>query len=137
MTSAPETGPGSTDAGPVAVSAEGGVTTVRIARPEAMNALADYRLQHPREEVTHVLTQAYPAPNKPQVDPLVSKDLNDLRLRKWESEARLIAMLSPGQALWRVASRSFVVQHHRSELEAKLTDTDTGMRLSSGRVARG
>ena len=39
MTSAPDTAPRATDAGPVAVSAEGGVTTVRLARPEAMNAL--------------------------------------------------------------------------------------------------
>jgi type IV secretory pathway VirB4 component len=46
-----------------------------------------------------------------------------------ESEAQLISMLSAGQALWRVGSRSFVVQHYRSRLEAELTDTDTGMRL--------
>ncbi len=43
------------------------------------------------------------------------------------SEARLISTLSAGQALWRVGSRSFVVAHHRSRLEAVLTDTDTGM----------
>jgi type IV secretory pathway VirB4 component len=47
-----------------------------------------------------------------------------------ESEAELLALLSAGQALWRVGSRSFVVQHHRSRLETELTDTDTGMRLS-------
>src|SRR5205085_3778781 len=47
-----------------------------------------------------------------------------------ESEAQLISMLSAGQALWRVGTRSFVVQHHRSRLEASLTNTDTGMRLS-------
>jgi type IV secretory pathway VirB4 component len=46
-----------------------------------------------------------------------------------ESEAELLSMLSAGQALWRVGSRSFVVQHYRSRLEAGLTDTDTGMRL--------
>jgi type IV secretory pathway VirB4 component len=46
-----------------------------------------------------------------------------------ESEAELLSMLSAGQALWRVGSRSFVVQHYRSRLEADLTDTDTGMRL--------
>jgi type IV secretory pathway VirB4 component len=46
-----------------------------------------------------------------------------------ESEAELLSMLSAGQALWRVASRSFVVQHYRSQLEAELTNTDTGMRL--------
>ena len=54
-----------------------------------------------------------------------------------ESEARLISMLSAGQALWRVGSRSFVVQHYRSRLEARLTDTDTGMRLSEQAVLRG
>ena len=43
-------------------------------------------------------------------------------------------MLSAGQALWRVGSRSFVVQHYRSRLEAELTDTDTGMRLSDRRL---
>ncbi len=54
-----------------------------------------------------------------------------------ESEAALISMLSAGQALWRVGSRSFVVQHHRSRMETALTNTDTGMRLSDGRVMRG
>ncbi len=54
-----------------------------------------------------------------------------------ESEAELISMLSAGQALWRVGNRSFVVQHYRSELETALTDTDTGMRVSGGRLARG
>ncbi len=53
-----------------------------------------------------------------------------------ESEARLISLLSPGQALWRVGSRSFVVQHHRSRLEARLTNTDTGMRISERGVRR-
>jgi type IV secretory pathway VirB4 component len=47
-----------------------------------------------------------------------------------ESEAQLISLLSAGQALWRVGSRSFVVQHYRSKLETRLTDTDTGMRLA-------
>jgi type IV secretory pathway VirB4 component len=54
-----------------------------------------------------------------------------------ESEARLISMLSAGQALWRVGSRSFVVQHYRSRLEAVLTNTDTGMRVSEARLERG
>jgi type IV secretory pathway VirB4 component len=53
-----------------------------------------------------------------------------------ESEARLISMLSAGQALWRVGSRSFVVQHYRSRMEARLTDTDTGMRVSGDAVVR-
>jgi type IV secretory pathway VirB4 component len=50
-----------------------------------------------------------------------------------QSEARLLATLSPGQALWQVGSRSFVVQHYRSRLETELTDTDTGMSVRSGR----
>jgi type IV secretory pathway VirB4 component len=54
-----------------------------------------------------------------------------------ESESRLISMLSAGQALWRVGSRSFVVQHHRSRLEARLTNTDTGMRVSDSGLVRG
>jgi type IV secretory pathway VirB4 component len=53
-----------------------------------------------------------------------------------ESEAQLISMLSAGQALWRVGSRSFVVAHHRSRFEAELTNTDTGMRLSGGALGR-
>jgi type IV secretory pathway VirB4 component len=48
------------------------------------------------------------------------------------SEGRLISMLSPGQALWRVGSRSFVVNHQRSRIEARLTDTDSGMSLVAG-----
>jgi type IV secretory pathway VirB4 component len=54
-----------------------------------------------------------------------------------ETEARLISMLGAGQALWRVGSRSFVVQHYRSRLEAELTNTDTGMRLTGERLQRG
>jgi type IV secretory pathway VirB4 component len=54
-----------------------------------------------------------------------------------ESEAQLLSRLWAGQALWRVGSRSFVVQHHRSRLEAQLTNTDTGMRISESEVARG
>ncbi len=47
-----------------------------------------------------------------------------------ESEAQLLSMLSTGQALWRIGSRSVVVQHYRSRLESRLTDTDTGMRIA-------
>jgi 2-(1,2-epoxy-1,2-dihydrophenyl)acetyl-CoA isomerase len=39
MTSAAGTEPQGTDAGPVDVRAQGGVTTIRLARPEAMNSL--------------------------------------------------------------------------------------------------
>ncbi len=46
------------------------------------------------------------------------------------SEAELISMLSAGQALWRVGTRSFVVQHYRSRLESRLTDTDAGMKAT-------
>jgi type IV secretory pathway VirB4 component len=53
-----------------------------------------------------------------------------------ENEARLISMLSAGQALWQVGGRSFVVQHYRSRMEARLTNTDTGMRTGQGVVAR-
>jgi type IV secretory pathway VirB4 component len=48
------------------------------------------------------------------------------------TEAGLLTRLSSGQALWRVGSRSFVVQHYRSRIEMRLTDTDTGMRLDDG-----
>jgi type IV secretory pathway VirB4 component len=53
-----------------------------------------------------------------------------------ETEAELISLLSAGQALWRVGGRSFVVQHYRSRLERRLTNTDTGMLLSGEPVAR-
>ena len=46
-----------------------------------------------------------------------------------ESEAQLLSILTTGQALWRVGSRSFVVQHHRSRFEAGMTNTDTGMAI--------
>ncbi|MGI8428752.1 MAG: helicase HerA domain-containing protein [Solirubrobacteraceae bacterium] len=54
-----------------------------------------------------------------------------------ESEARLISMLSAGQALWRVGSRAFVVQHYRSRLETELTNTDIGMGVTDARLVRG
>ena len=47
------------------------------------------------------------------------------------TEARILTQLTPGQALWRVGSRSFVVQHYRSRIEQELTDTDTGMRIDA------
>jgi type IV secretory pathway VirB4 component len=53
-----------------------------------------------------------------------------------ESEARLLSALSPGQALWRVGARSFVVQHYRSRLEKRFTDTDTGMTVTRERMGR-
>jgi type IV secretory pathway VirB4 component len=54
-----------------------------------------------------------------------------------ESEAQLISLLSAGQALWRVGARSFVVQHYRSRLESKLTNTDTGMHGTGAAATRG
>lgn len=47
------------------------------------------------------------------------------------TEARMLTRLTPGQALWRVGSRSFVVQHYRSRIERRLTDTDGGMRIDA------
>ncbi|MGH2858353.1 MAG: helicase HerA domain-containing protein [Solirubrobacteraceae bacterium] len=43
------------------------------------------------------------------------------------SEAELLSLLGPGQALWCVGARSFIVAHHRSRIEARLTNTDAGM----------
>ena len=45
------------------------------------------------------------------------------------AETDVLSLLSCGQALWRVGSRPFIVQHHRSRIEAQITDTDGGMRL--------
>jgi type IV secretory pathway VirB4 component len=47
-----------------------------------------------------------------------------------DAEAELITQLGPGQALWQVGRRSFVVQHYRSRLEAHMTATDSGMRAT-------
>jgi type IV secretory pathway VirB4 component len=44
-----------------------------------------------------------------------------------EAEARVLTQLGPGQALWQVGRRSFVVQHYRSRIEARMTTTDEGM----------
>ncbi len=53
-----------------------------------------------------------------------------------ETEAGLITALGAGQSLWRVGARSFVVQHLRSRLEARLTNTDTGMQIRDGATRR-
>jgi type IV secretory pathway VirB4 component len=52
------------------------------------------------------------------------------------AEAELLSLLGPGQALWRVGGRSFVVQHHRSRIETRFTNTDTGMRTSAEQGSR-
>jgi hypothetical protein len=57
---------------------------------QAMNLLADYRLQAPKAEVLHVLTSAYPTPARPEPDAYAGKDYAELREKKWQSEARLI-----------------------------------------------
>jgi type IV secretory pathway VirB4 component len=48
------------------------------------------------------------------------------------AEAEIVTRLGPGQALWQVGRRSYVVQHYRSRLEAKMTSTDEGMNASRG-----
>jgi type IV secretory pathway VirB4 component len=45
------------------------------------------------------------------------------------TEARLLSTLSAGQALWRIGTRSVVVQHYRSRFEERITDTDAGMQV--------
>jgi len=47
-----------------------------------------------------------------------------------EAEAEILTQLGPGQALWQVGRRSFVVQHYRSSIEAQMTSTDEGMRAT-------
>ena len=44
-----------------------------------------------------------------------------------EREAEIVTQLQKGQAMWQVGTRSFVVQHYRSRIERRLTDTDAGM----------
>lgn len=44
-----------------------------------------------------------------------------------DREAQILGQLQRGQALWQVGARSFVVQHYRSRIERRLTDTDAGM----------
>jgi type IV secretory pathway VirB4 component len=54
-------------------------------------------------------------------------------------EAQIVAQLQKGQALWQVGGRSFVVAHHRTRIERRLTDTDAGMtadRQSADRSGR-
>ncbi len=43
-------------------------------------------------------------------------------------EAELLPELEPGVALWKVGSRSFLVQHRVSEIESAIVDTDGRMR---------
>ena len=48
-----------------------------------------------------------------------------------EREAQIITRLGPGQALWQVGPRSFIVQHYRTPLERTISDTDQGMRIGT------
>ena len=52
-----------------------------------------------------------------------------------QSEAHLISMLTPGQALRRVGARSLWSPTAARALEARLTNTDTGMHASAARCA--
>jgi type IV secretory pathway VirB4 component len=47
-----------------------------------------------------------------------------------EFEGEIVTQLGPGQALWQVGHSSFVVQHYRSRVEARMTATDEGMRAT-------
>jgi hypothetical protein len=50
------------------------------------------------------------------------------------TEAALLAHLPRAVALWKVADRSFVVEHALGRLEAALVDTDAAMRRGTGAV---
>ena len=47
-----------------------------------------------------------------------------------EAEGEILTQLGPGQALWQIGRRSFVVQHYRSSIETEMTSTDEGMRAT-------
>jgi type IV secretory pathway VirB4 component len=44
------------------------------------------------------------------------------------TEAELLPQLPQGTALWKVGTRSFLVEHQRSDIEIAMTDTDARMR---------
>jgi type IV secretory pathway VirB4 component len=46
-----------------------------------------------------------------------------------ETETSLLSDLGTGEALWKIAGRSFLVRHHLSPTERYITDTDMRMRL--------
>jgi type IV secretory pathway VirB4 component len=54
-----------------------------------------------------------------------------------ETEAEIVADLQPGQAIWKVGSRSFLVAHRLSRLESSLVDTDARMGASRLGLAAG
>jgi hypothetical protein len=49
-----------------------------------------------------------------------------------DPEAGLLPHLPRGTALWKVGARSWLVEHHRSDAERAMTDTDHAMRGTSG-----
>lgn len=49
------------------------------------------------------------------------------------TEAELVADLQPGQAVWKVGSRSFLVQHRLSQIEQALVNTDARMGAGQAR----
>jgi hypothetical protein len=49
-----------------------------------------------------------------------------------DTEARILPNLPRGQALWKVGTRSFLVEHRLSPTEAALVDTDQRMQPSVG-----
>jgi type IV secretory pathway VirB4 component len=54
-----------------------------------------------------------------------------------QTEAEVVADLQPGQAIWKVGSRSFLVAHRLSRLESSLVDTDARMGASRLGLAAG
>jgi hypothetical protein len=48
-----------------------------------------------------------------------------------DTEARLLPNLPRGQALWKVGTRSFLVEHRLSPTEAALVDTDARMQAGT------
>ena len=52
-----------------------------------------------------------------------------------DTEAKLLPHLPRGQALWRVGTRSFLVEHRLSATELQLVDTDARMRTETAPLA--
>jgi hypothetical protein len=50
------------------------------------------------------------------------------------TEARILPNLPRGQALWKVGTRSFLVEHRLSPAEAALVDTDARMQPRGGKA---
>ena len=53
-----------------------------------------------------------------------------------DTEAKLLPNLPRGQALWKVGTRSFLVDHRLSAAEAGLVDTDARMTAAAERVVQ-